>query len=274
MSASHQRVVWYLLENLREASFLSAAELGQRVAVSDATVVRLAPMLGYSGYPELRSELQTNLIEAATPRTLQKQRSTAHIDLHEVIDLEIGNLTMLKETLTDEVLNEAVTLVRSARHVFVIGIRSLFGVANACAHLLRQIRPDVTMLTLMGESVSDDLMTMSKGDVLIAISTARYSRHTIKIAEFARGVGCDVVAITDSAVSPIAQLASSVLVVTTRCSSFFASAVAIQAVVNVLVAVLAQRNGFKAENHLARTDEVLDALEVMANRGSGGDGTN
>ncbi|NLO59085.1 MAG: MurR/RpiR family transcriptional regulator, partial [Synergistaceae bacterium] len=48
-----RRVVEYLLSNTREAAFLSIGEVAERLEVSKAQLVRVARMVGFSGYADL-----------------------------------------------------------------------------------------------------------------------------------------------------------------------------------------------------------------------------
>ena len=61
MSKGHKSITRYIMENFDSAAFLTAGKLGNKVGVSESTVVRFANSLGYSGYPELQKELQEML---------------------------------------------------------------------------------------------------------------------------------------------------------------------------------------------------------------------
>src|ERR1043165_3852465 len=74
LSPGQQRVARLLLETPYDVSFLPVADVGRRANVSDSTVVRLASELGYSGYPELRQELQGGLLARMAPIELLDQR--------------------------------------------------------------------------------------------------------------------------------------------------------------------------------------------------------
>src|SRR5438876_6548993 len=67
LSAAEERVVDFIARHREEVAFLSAAEIARELATSDATVIRAAQSLGYSGLPELKSELQNALRSRATP---------------------------------------------------------------------------------------------------------------------------------------------------------------------------------------------------------------
>jgi DNA-binding MurR/RpiR family transcriptional regulator len=62
-SKNHRLIAQHLLDNFREVAFLTAAQLAQRVGVSESTVFRFANTLGFQGYPELRSALQEDLMD-------------------------------------------------------------------------------------------------------------------------------------------------------------------------------------------------------------------
>ena len=57
-SESQRLIAKYLLRNYDKATFLTAANLGKVVGVSESTVVRFADFLGYEGYPALQKDLQ------------------------------------------------------------------------------------------------------------------------------------------------------------------------------------------------------------------------
>src|SRR4051794_8975083 len=59
LSPTEQRVADFFAQHREEAAFLSATEIAQRLGTSDATVVRTAQSLGYSGLQELKREFAT-----------------------------------------------------------------------------------------------------------------------------------------------------------------------------------------------------------------------
>ena len=58
LSPRFQRLAQYILENTLDVGFMTATELGSRVSVDPATVVRFAQELGYTGYRELSREIK------------------------------------------------------------------------------------------------------------------------------------------------------------------------------------------------------------------------
>ena len=57
MSKNQKKIAHYIIDNLEDAAFATAAQIGKAVDVSESTVVRFAGAAGYTGFPELQSEL-------------------------------------------------------------------------------------------------------------------------------------------------------------------------------------------------------------------------
>jgi DNA-binding MurR/RpiR family transcriptional regulator len=265
LSPGQQRVARLLLESPYDVAFLAVADVGKRANVSDSTVVRLASELGYSGYPELRQELQGGLLMRMAPIDLLEQRlRTDGHGASAVIGLEIQNLKLLQESLTSEVVDSAVERLLTAPHIFVLGMRNGFGVAHSCWHLLHQILgAHVELVSQFGGTLSDQLTQIDARDVLIIFTTPRYSRQILQVARYAQRRGADVIAVTDRLLSPAGRVAWLTLPVPVRSTSFFPSSIAAQAVVNVLASELARRQHDRASGRLARFEEVADELELF-----------
>ncbi|NLG37987.1 MAG: MurR/RpiR family transcriptional regulator, partial [Clostridiales bacterium] len=58
MSKGQKQISEFILNNYDKAAFMTALRLGDKVNVSESTVVRYAMLLGYGGYPELQRSLQ------------------------------------------------------------------------------------------------------------------------------------------------------------------------------------------------------------------------
>ena len=74
LSPAEDRVATFFAQHREEVMFLSAVEIAARLDMSDATVIRAAQSLGYTGLPALKAELREALRTRATP-TLRLGRS-------------------------------------------------------------------------------------------------------------------------------------------------------------------------------------------------------
>lgn len=242
---------------------MSASELGSRAGVSDSTVVRFSGALGYSGYPELRQELERTLMARAAPVQLFQERLAAASGPAESLAVDLENVRALYETLTPETTAAAVQVISSADPVFVLGRRGGFGVAHLCFHLLQAVLDHVELLDFVGGSLPDQLPALTKGGALIAFSTPRYSREILRIVQYAVRVEARVVAVTDSPLAPIGRLATVVLPTPVRSTSFFPSVIAAHAAVNVLVSELAKIRQSAVQENLTRRDRIVDEFKIV-----------
>src|SRR5215471_18951996 len=87
LSPAELHVATFMREHPEEVAFLSVTELASRLATSDATVIRTAQALGYSGIPDLRRNLIEQLRATLTP-ALRLSKSLEHVgaDPEELLD--------------------------------------------------------------------------------------------------------------------------------------------------------------------------------------------
>ena len=88
----------------------------------------------------------------------------------------------------------------------------------------------------------ESMVRISANDVCIGISFPRYSRRTIEALTFAKSRGAKLIAITDSAFSPLAELADHALIARSDMASFADSLAAPLSLINaIIVATSLQR---------------------------------
>jgi DNA-binding MurR/RpiR family transcriptional regulator len=109
---------------------------------------------------------------------------------------------------------------------------------------------------------TDAIRAATTKDVLLAVSVAPYTRITVDAAQYAHGHGVPIVAITDSAVSPLAQIAQAAVLVATDGPSFFHSMAPAFAVAEILAALVAGRGGERSLEALRRTEDQLTAFSI------------
>ncbi|MFD5497497.1 MurR/RpiR family transcriptional regulator [Streptomyces sp. NPDC127091] len=205
LSPGQRRIAQYLIEHLTEAAFLSITDLAERVGVSQPSVTRFASVVGFSGYPTLREELQ-----AIALGTLPGGPAEAYQDneLQAAVDAEIENLENLRRDLadTDRVIEIGRTLSASAP-LTVLGLRISVSLAEYFAYAARRIHPDVRLVT-RGGSVAYDALLQSReagGTWVLAFSMPRHAQETLTAMRVARGAGLRVALITDLALGPLAD---------------------------------------------------------------------
>lgn len=86
MSKGQKWIANYIADYYDQAVFMTAAQLGRAVGVSESTAVRFAMSLGYSGYPAFRRDLEDNvknrLMERQEIKSQNKRAGKSQILAH------------------------------------------------------------------------------------------------------------------------------------------------------------------------------------------------
>jgi DNA-binding MurR/RpiR family transcriptional regulator len=239
LSPGQRAVARFCLSNPQAAGELTAMRISEQVGVSESTVVRFALRLGYDGFPHMQSAIRDSLEERPPP---EPDRRPGH-DEDAVANSLAGDLDALGESIRNLDTREmsiAVEMLAGARQIFVAGFRTSFSLAHLATFLLRKVHPRVVLLDDTGGVMEDDAEAMGSGDVLLVFSFPRYSLPARRVFDLAYGRGVDVIAVTDSVLSPYAANGHC-LFVRHDTPTFFNSNVAATAVLNAIVVALTAR---------------------------------
>lgn len=269
LSPQLQTAARYVLDRPDDVALLSMREQARRAGVAPATMTRLAKRLGLEGYDEVRA-LYAGAVRAGTlgfagkagvQVEAQKLRGERALAADMALSLS-RELARLAEPATLERLADAANRLHQARRIYCLGLRACHGAAWHFHYMLSLLGDKTVMLDDAGGTGLDALRDAGAGDVLLAASVKPYARATVEAARYAATEGVPVVALTDSEVSPLAQVASAVIIVATESPSFFHTMTPLLAVAEILAALVAGRSGQKALDALARTEAQLAAFGV------------
>jgi DNA-binding MurR/RpiR family transcriptional regulator len=276
LSPQLQTAARYMLACPDDVALLSMREQARRAGVPPATMTRLAKRLGLEGYDEVRA-LYAGAVRDGTlgfagkagvqveAQKLRGERALA-ADMALTLSRQIARLA---ETPTLDRLADAAGRLHQARRIYCLGLRSCHAVAWHFHYTLSLLGDKTVMLDDAGGIGLDAIRDAGKSDVVLAASVEPYARATIEGARYAAQQGVPVVALTDSEVSPLAQIAVAIIPAATESPSFFHSMTPLLAVAEILAALVAGRSGQKALEALTRTEAQLAAFGVHLPRRGG-----
>jgi len=99
---------------------------------------------------------------------------------------------------------------------------------------------------------------------MIVITFPRYSKSIINAADYAHSAGADVIAITDSDASPVAQKADQLLLAQSDMASFIDSLVAPLSIINALLVAVARMKKDDLVVRLRRLEDIWEEYDVYA----------
>ena len=267
LSPKQKKIARYILDNPYFTSYVSANELGEKNNTTAATVVRFSQALGYVGYPQLQDALRADLPNYMTTSARMQKRMSAETppssNFHQVFYTDIKNIERTASTVSEKTVNGALDAIVNAKRIWVTGAGLSYAPANFLTHSLKVMGFDIQ--TIQGEVLQSavDLRRINPDDLFIAIDLWRYVRKTVNAVSFVKRYGTPVIAITDSVVSPVAQMADIAFEIATEGTAHSRSITAILSMLNVFIALLADRVPEQVYESLQRVDDIYRANDLL-----------
>lgn len=262
LTASEKRLVHALLSDPTEAALLSAAELSARAEVHQATAVRLAQKLGYRGYPELRAQLQSDLLKGEPAARLQRrlERSEGGV-LEALISSEIAALQALTSYVSQAQLDEAARLLIGARRVFLFAQGHATSLAELLSRRLRRSGFEVGVLSPFGRDLAEGVLALGEGDALLAFAFHREPKGLGALLAHAQGVGARTVLVSDLLGTTLRPAPDVLLAAPRGAEQEFTTLSVPMALVNALVLTVAQLDDGRSVRSLERLAGLLAHLD-------------
>ena len=267
LSKGQKRIAAYILSDYDKAAFMTASKLGKLVGVSESTVVRFASQLGYDGYPAMQRALQ----EIVRSKLTSIQRIQASNDtlfsadvVASVLHRDMDTIRQAIEGIDRSAFETVVDKLMSARHIYILGVRSSSFLAGYLHFYLHLIFENVTLVTTNSAGdILESILRIGPGDVLVGISFPRYSQSTVKGVRYAHDRGADVLSITDSELSPLYPLSSVALMARSDMISFVDSLVAPFSLLNALIVAAGHRKNADIAQIFDRLENIWDEYGVF-----------
>lgn len=211
LSPHLQRIARSSLVDPNSFALSTTASLAETLEIQPSTLIRFAKEFGYSGFSELQRVFRQRLIEgAATVRdkVLDSPNAATRQDiaaiLGESISVHREALDSLGSTCNLEALRQAIDAIRSARHIYVAGLRRSRPIADYLHYGLMRSEKPCSLLDFAGGMAGSQIATIGSEDLLIAIAFPPYSPPVVEAVMDAHISGKRVFSITDSPESPLA----------------------------------------------------------------------
>lgn len=249
LTISQKRIAETIIEDPEFVAFATVDKLASRLDVAASTVVRFAYKLGLDGYQDLQERIRKQIREqyravgdsdGATP--------TSHLSgtpFQESLDRDLAHLHRTARSLDRDVLEQSVSALASAEHVYITGDLTSYCLAHFTAIAVGRARERVRLVQADAEGATA-LLEMGPDDVLLAYTFPPYSRNVLRVVESAVRRRTLTIGVTDAAISPVGQRVSIVLSAVASGIGPQNTLVSGMAVANALVNGLIQRDEAKS----------------------------
>jgi DNA-binding MurR/RpiR family transcriptional regulator len=266
MSKSQLKIARHILENTNTVPFFNVAKLAKMVKVSEATVVRFATFLGFTGYPELQQYMQDSVKQQLTIAERLEMSKQVYGEeekgVYEIFQDDMINIKTTMEKLDIQDFKKAVDILLHAEKVYIAANRSAASLGVFLQYYLHIILGNVEMIQSV-ETMAERLYGLNKNDVVIGISFARYSASTINIVSYAKDVGATTIAITDNLLSPLIPYADISLTASSQMPTFIDSFVAPLSLINALITFVGKEKMSEFNGRLEKLEEIWDQFGIF-----------
>ncbi len=268
LTKTDRKVGRALLAEYPLAGLETLAELAERGNVSVPSVVRCIKKLGFDGYPEFQRTLHREVQSLVGSAAGAAGESGA--GSREGLNNIQANVRVFQNSIAssfDNVqlaeLGEAARMMSDPRRRILCmgGMVSQVLARYFQAHINR-IRPNTELVGNNPLDRSERLLDISRKDIIVIFDFPNYDTDNISFARLASEKNTAIVLFTDQGLSPIADIADSVICASVKSVSMFNSMVPAMSVIEVLLSELVSTIGKKARERIQSFDDVPGGVAV------------
>ncbi|MGL6113944.1 MurR/RpiR family transcriptional regulator [Cetobacterium sp. SF1] len=265
------KISQYIEKNLEEVKLLNTYELGKKCGVSQASIVRFSKKLGFSGFPEFKIALSSDI---------GKQEVENNINIiHEEIKADDStedtskkvayeNIKTIEDTLKlldFEALDEAVKELDRARKIFILG----GGFSGIAARDFYYKLLEIGKMAIF-ESDShiqfSNFSTIEKDDVVFVVSLSGKSLDIYNLLKEPKRRGVKIITLTKFSPNPVSDLGDVKLAIASEKNNFrstaLSSRIAQLTVIDMIYVKLIQRNKTLAEKYIGNALEMVKDMKI------------
>ena len=242
------QVAAYALSNPDDMAFGTAASIAAAAHVQPSTLVRLAHHLGYEGFSDLQTVFRARLRD----RTLSYEERLLSLEAGPAAnsDTELlsgflavagQSVARLAGTIDGEAFSKSVDLLARADTVYLVAKRRAYPLTAHIAYAFGKLGIRHQMIASPNGIDPEIAQFATDRDAVIAASFAPYAAESLAQAQELAARGVPIVAITDSAFSPLAAAAAHWLEVSEADYAGFRSLSASMALAMALPVAIAER---------------------------------
>lgn len=266
LSKGQKLISDFIIDNYDQAAFMTAANLGKSIGVSESTVVRFANRLGYEGYRELQNDLQ-ELIKnkLTTVQRIHMQEDNYQNKENLLMKIMEKDMENIKRTIAEanyKSFNESIDIVLNADNIYIVGLRSSSFLAGYLGFYLNFLFENVNVVNYGPNNIFEQLLKTTSEDVIIVITYPRYSQRIIDVLEYVKKRDASIITITDSLSSPSAHKSDVSLIANSEMISFVDSLVAPMSLINSFIIALGNEKKDNLNNYFEDLEEIWKTYDI------------
>lgn len=265
LTRSDRRIIEILLGQQSEAVFLSAAQLAERAEVHETTATRLAQKLGFSGYPELRAQLQRELLSGQDAAARMRKSVAKVADgsyLADLVQSELAALEQLTRCVAQGDVDIAADMIVAARRIFIFAQGHATSVSAFLQRRLDRFGMATVTLTGRGRDIAERLTSLGPQDLILILAFRKQPRDYAAVMAHAARMGAGSLLISDLAGPTMVPAAGHLLAAPRgRSGTEFQTPIVPMTIVNAILLTIAGRHETQVVAKLEELAGLFDRFE-------------
>lgn len=250
LSTGKQKVANFILDNLNESSYLTLIQMQKKIGVSEATIIRFAYTIGFSGYSELQVAIRDSIFQ--NPQDVQATKGT-----FDSIEKDVQLIREGAEKIDRATLTKAVNLIHEANKIYIIGKNTSKATAEWFGYVLSTYRSNVIIVSQ--SNLNQYKLDMEKNDLLITISFPRYHRETFEFFNYAKSLNLKTISVTNNTLSPYYQPSDvAILAKTNRDVSGYNEIAPVISILNLIFSEYREEYNEEVQKRIQKLEELND----------------
>ncbi|HEY3642731.1 MAG TPA: MurR/RpiR family transcriptional regulator [Xanthobacteraceae bacterium] len=268
LTQSQKRIAEYIVDHPDRVAFSTVDQMAGQLGVNPSTIVRFTYRLGLKGFPDLQERTRT-LVRgqlSAASEIVNENSVLVHLEgtaFGTSLGQDLQNLRRTISAIKVEDLQRASDIIAAARQVFVAGSFNAYSVAFFLGLALDRIRGHTTVWSGDMTLQASQSLGLGPDDCLIAFTSAPYAVSTQRAALLAKEARAKVIAVTDTPISAVGQIADVILAAASTGAGLQNSFVAAMAIANALLNGVAAANSELTLERYGRLAKVLGRLDAF-----------
>lgn len=265
LSPAEKIVAQFFQENREEVLMASASSMAAQAGSSDATVVRTAKALGFSGLEDMRRTLAREIRDGISPasrmaRTIREVGNDLDSALQVTLDINQNSLEELRRDITPTLFENVVGEVINARRIAIFGIGPSSAMAEYLSIGLGRLGLDTISLTQTGLLLADKIQHFQQGDLLVIFAYGRVYRELAVLLDQADQRVMPSILISDTLGPKLHHRVSHVLPVARGRMNMLSMHTATLALIEALMVGVAMKRSKESMASLEALNEIRTAL--------------
>jgi DNA-binding MurR/RpiR family transcriptional regulator len=213
LSPTEKQVADYVLANAEIVVYQSLEKVAEAVHVSDATVLRFARSVGFSGFPELKMGLLVDFVAPVKSISLEiDSEDDAGLIIQKVFEQNGQMLQEIIPLIEQESFQNAVNLLATAPNIYLFAIGTSVPLVYSFHILLIRLGLNVSLITDPYTQILQAAVLKETDAVVIISRSGVPLTHPI-LYRTARRSGAKIISVTTDPKKPYAKYTDHILLI-------------------------------------------------------------